>query len=507
MLQIKNLTIYHKRDLHMLLKDFSFVLKDGEKAALIGEEGNGKSTLLKLIYNPVLIEDYAEYSGEIITGKTVFGYLPQELSEREKALSVTDFLTENGFFELPFGDGADLCSNVGIEYGDCWREQNVGSLSGGEKVKLSLLAALCKRPDVLLLDEPSNDIDIETLEWLERFINTCDLSVMYISHDETLLENTATAIIHMEQLRKKTVPRATAVRMGYAEYVRRRAELFEHREQMAQSDRREFDEKMERFRHIRDRVEHEQNAISRGDPHGGAMLKKKMHTVVSIGRRFEKEKEQLTAFPESEDAILLRFGEGSAVPRGKTVLKLDLPVLKAGERTLAENIHLEVRGGEHICITGKNGTGKTTLLRLAAAELLSRSDIAAAYMPQNYADLLPQTKTPTEFLCAGGSGEERTRARSYLSSMRFTREEAERPIAELSGGQKAKLFFAKFALGSYNVLILDEPTRNLSPLSGPEVRAVLKSFGGTVISVSHDRKYIAETSTRVLKLTPRGLSE
>ena len=91
--------------------------------------------------------------------------------------------------------------------------------------------------------------------------------------------------------------------------------------------------------------------------------------------------------------------------------------------------------------------------------------------------------------------------------MRFTREEAERPIAELSGGQKAKLFFAKFALGSYNVLILDEPTRNLSPLSGPEVRAVLKSFGGTVISVSHDRKYIAETSTRVLKLTPRGLSE
>lgn len=507
MLQIKSLSIYHKKDLRALLKDFSFVLREGEKVALIGEEGNGKSTLLKLIYNPVLIEDYAEYSGEIVTGNTVFGYLPQELPEAEKALSVAKFLTDKGFFDLPYGDGAKLCSNFGISYESCWGEQQMSTLSGGEKVKFSLLAALSKQPDVLLLDEPSNDLDIETLEWLERFINECDIAILYISHDETLLENTATAIIHMEQLRKKTVPRAAVLRLSYSEYVHRRAELFEHQEQVAQSDHREFDEKMERFRRIRDKVEHEQNTISRGDPHGGAMLKKKMHTVLSMGRRFEKEKEQLTEFPEQEDAIFLRFGEGAALPPGKTVLKLELPVLKAGGRVLAENIQLEVHGGEHVCMTGQNGAGKTTLLRLIAAELLPRQDIRAAYMPQNYADLLPQTKTPVEFLCRGGSGEERTKVRSYLGSMRFTRAEAEHPIAELSGGQKAKIFFAQFALGDYNVLILDEPTRNLSPLSGPEIRAVLKSFGGTIISVSHDRKYIAETSTRVLKLTPQGLCE
>ena len=507
MLQIKNLTIYHKKDLRALLKDFSFVLRDGEKVALIGEEGNGKSTLLKLIYNPALVEDYAEYSGEIITESTVFGYLPQELTEAEKALSAAEFLTENGFFDLPYDEGAALCRELGIEYERCWSEQRMGAFSGGEKVKLSLLAALCKKPDVLLLDEPSNDIDIETLEWLERFINGCKLAILYISHDETLLENTATAIIHMEQLRKKSVPRAAAFRLSYGEYVRRRAELFEHQEQMAQSDRRDFNEKMERFRRIRDKVEHDQSSVSRGDPHGGAMLKKKMHTVQSMGRRFEKEKEQLTAFPEQEDAIFLCFGKGAALPPGKTVLKLELPVLKAGDRVLSENIQLEVRGGEHLCITGKNGAGKTTLLRLIAAELLPRKDIRAAYMPQNYADLLPQTKTPTEFLCRGGSGEERTKVRSYLGSMRFTRAETEHPISELSGGQKAKIFFAQFALGDYNVLILDEPTRNLSPLSGPEVRAVLKSFGGTIISVSHDRKYIAKVSTRVLKLSPQGLSE
>ncbi len=470
MLQIKNLTIYHKKDLRALLKDFSFVLREGEKAALIGEEGNGKSTLLKLIY----VEDYAEYSGEIITESTVFGYLPQELPEAEKALSAAEFLTEKGFFDLPYDEGAALCRELGIEYERCWSEQRMGAFSGGEKVKLSLLAALCKKPDVLLLDEPSNDIDIETLEWLERFINGCKLAILYISHDETLLENTATAIIHMEQLRKKSVPRAAAFRLSYSEYVRCRAELFEHQEQMAQSDRRDFNE---------------------------------MHTVQSMGRRFEKEKEQLTAFPEQEDAIFLRFGESAALPPGKTVLKLELPVLKAGGRVLAENIQLEVHGGEHLCITGKNGVGKTTLLRLIAAELLPRKDIRAAYMPQNYADLLPQEKTPTEFLCRGGSGEERTKVRSYLGSMRFSRAETEHPISELSGGQKAKIFFAQFALGDYNVLILDEPTRNLSPLSGPEVRFVLKSFGGTIISVSHDRKYIAEVSTCVLKLSPQGLSE
>lgn len=506
MLQIKNLTIYHKKDLHTLLEDFSFVLGEKEKVALIGEEGNGKSTLLKLIYSPALVEDYAEYTGEIITGNTVFGYLPQEFPEREKELSVFDYLTEKGFFELPYGSGAQLCASLGIKYEACWDERRITTLSGGEKVKIAMLAALAHEPDTLLLDEPSNDLDSESLIWLEEFIKDCRLPIFYISHDETLLENTATAIIHFEQLRKKTKPRATAMRITYTEYLRRRAELFEHGEQVAQSDRREFEEKMERFRRIREKVEHAQTNISRADPHGGAMLKKKMGTVIAMGRRFEKEKENLAKFPEKEEAVFIRFGEGCALPPGKTVLKLELPVLKIEGRMLAKNINLEVHGGEHICITGKNGAGKTTLLRIAAEKLLKRKDISAAYMPQNYAELLPEEKTPVELLCTGGSEEERTKVRSYLGSMKFTREEMNHPALELSGGQKAKLFFAKFALGGYNALVLDEPTRNLSPLSGPEVRSVLKDFPGTIISVSHDRKYIAEVCERVLILSENGLS-
>lgn len=507
MLQIKKLSIYHSKDLHTLVKDFSFVLKDGEKAAIIGEEGNGKSTLLKLIYDPTLVEDYAEYTGEIITAGTVFGYLPQELSEREKSLSVSDFLSKSGFFDLPFADEAELCAEVGIKYEHCWSERKVGTFSGGEKVKFAMLAALSKKPDTLLLDEPSNDIDIEALEWLERFINGCGLSILYISHDETLLENTATAIIHFEQLRKKTLPRATVLRLSYSEYISKRAALFEHQEQMAKSDRREFDEKMERFHRIRDKVEHDQNAVSRGDPHGGALLKKKMGTVLAMGRRFEKEKENLTDFPESEDAIFIKFSGNEELPAGKTVLDFKLGELKAEEKTLCRNIGLKVHGGEHICITGRNGTGKSTLIKAIANELLARSDIAAAYMPQNYDELFCKGITPIDFIATGFGGEERTTARSYLGSIKFTRQEMEHQVEELSGGQKAKLFFAKMALGNYNVLILDEPTRNLSPLSGPEIRKMLGEFKGSIISVSHDRKYISEVCERVLYLSPGGLLE
>ena len=131
MLTVQNLTLTHKKDLVSLIEDLSFAVHPGERLALIGEEGNGKSTLLKLIYNPALVEDYAEYSGEIITESTVFGYLPQELPEAEKALSAAEFLTEKGFFDLPYDEGAVLCRELGIEYERCWSEQRMGAFSGG----------------------------------------------------------------------------------------------------------------------------------------------------------------------------------------------------------------------------------------------------------------------------------------------------------------------------------------------------------------------------------------
>ncbi len=506
MLQVKNLSMNHTKDSHVLSENLSFVLNEGDKAAIIGEEGNGKSTLLKLIYNPELAEDYIEYSGEIIRNGAVFGYLAQEISEREKQLSVSEFCrSSEGFSELLPYEIYDIASQIGIDPEIFDSERKMSTLSGGEKVKVRMAAVLAKRPDILLLDEPSNDIDIETLEWLENFINYCGLSVLFISHDETLLERTADMIIHMEQLRRKTAARCTVAKLPYRRYAEERLLGFEKQEQIARSEKRDFDRKMERYRQIYQKVDHQQESISRQDPHGGALLKKKMHSVKAMGKRFEKEKENLTQMPESEDSIFLRFGENAAVPSGKRVLSLEIPELFAGEKRLCGEIKLEISGGEKICITGKNGAGKTTLLRKIAEELLSRKDIKAAYMPQNYEEGFDLSKDPIELLAEGGTKEERTKIRTYLGSIKFTADEMSHPAKELSGGQKAKLFFAKMALGDYNVLILDEPTRNLSPLSNPMVREVLKNFGGVIISVSHDRKYISEVCETVYELSEKGL--
>jgi len=508
MLQIKNLSAIHRKDSHVLFENFSFTLNSGDRAAVIGEEGNGKSTLLKIIYDPSLVEEYIEFSGEVVKNGLVLGYLGQEIEKSEKQLSVMDFLFSSpGFAELSPGDLSSLCFGLGLDISLCWSERKMGTLSGGEKVKVRMAAMLSQNPNVLLLDEPSNDIDIDTLKWLENFINNCQKPVIFISHDETLLENTANVIIHLEQLRHKTLPRVTVAKLPYRQYVDERLSKFEHQEQMAKSDARDFKQKMERFERIRQKVEYQQANISRGDPHGGRLLKKKMHAVQSMGRRFEKEKAGLTRRPESEDPILLRFGEGAALPFGKTVLEIELPRLFAGEALLAENISLNVFGGEKVCIVGKNGAGKTTFLKQIAAKLLPRKDIKTIYMPQDYEDGLDLSMTPVEFLSEKGDKEETTKIRTYLGSLKYTADEMSHPVSALSGGQKAKLFFSKMALGGYNVLVLDEPTRNLSPLSGPEVRAVLKAFPGTIISVSHDRKYISEVCESVYELGPGGLKK
>jgi ATPase subunit of ABC transporter with duplicated ATPase domains len=181
------------------------------------------------------------------------------------------------------------------------------------------------------------------------------------------------------------------------------------------------------------------------------------------------------------------------------------PELKIGDRVLSKNIELNVYGGEHVGIVGDNGTGKTTLLRLIADELLQRKDLKAAYMPQDYEDSLDLSQCPLDFLAPSGKKEDITRARIQMGSMRFTHEEMLGTIGGLSGGQKAKLLFLKMTLDGSNVLILDEPTRNFSPLSNPVIRRVLRQYDGTIISVTHDRKYLAGVCDTVYELTAEGL--
>ncbi|MGN1084969.1 MAG: ATP-binding cassette domain-containing protein [Lachnospiraceae bacterium] len=512
MLQIKNLTITHKKDLRSIVQNFSCVFNDGDKAVMIGEEGNGKSTLLKWIYNPELIADYAEGQGERILNRERLGYLPQELPAEYKEKTLYEFFSEEPlFWELTPKDLGRMAGEFGLGTEFFYGEQKMGTLSGGEKIKAQMLRLLMAEPTVLLLDEPSNDIDIETLEWLERMILNFPHIVLYISHDETLIERTANTVIHMEQLKRKTESKYTVARMPYERYITERKAGIERQEMLAQNDRREKQIRDEKLRKMEQRVGSRLDNISEAERGAiGRLLKKKMKAVKSMEKRFEREDEDMTRMPETEEAIFFKLGDKeSKVPAGKTVLEYALEELRTpdGERVLARGIKLFLRGSEKICFIGKNGAGKTTLLRKMAEELLARGDIHAEYMPQNYEDLLDLTMTPVDFLDGSGDKEERTRIRTYLGSLKYTADEMDHPIAELSGGQKAKVLLLKMSLSKANVLILDEPTRNFSPLSGGVIRKILSEFPGAIISISHDRKYMEEVCDTIYRLTENGVEK
>lgn len=497
MLELKNLNLSLLADGRHIIENFDFTLGDGDKAVIIGEEGNGKSTLLKCIYDRSLVNDYCEASGAVRADGRM-AYLSQTYDERLSGVTLAQY------FDVDYYSHAILAENLfPIEL--ISSERRFGELSGGEKVKARLFRLLLDEPDILLLDEPTNDLDISTLLWLEGFLRKLKIPVLFVSHDETLIENVANVILHMEQVVRKTKCRMTVSRCGYKEYLERRRSGFDKQQRIAQKQRDEYDKQMEKWRRIYNRVEYEQRTISRADPSTGRLLKKKMHSVQSMGRRFEREKENFTEFPQEETAIITRF-EPVSLPSGKTVLDYCADRLCIGNRVLAKNIALTVRGNETVGIVGANGVGKSTLLSAIWEKLKNRNDINATYMPQDYAQALDYDKTPIEYLTDNYDKALITKARTHLGSMRFTHSEMTCKISALSGGQRAKLLFLNMVLTGANVLLLDEPTRNFSPLSAPVVREALCNFGGCIISVSHDRKYLSEVCDTVYELTENGLT-
>lgn len=511
MLQIKNLTITHRKDLRVILDNFNMVLNPGDKAVIIGEEGDGKSTLIRWIYDPELVDSYAECDGERIMGSERMGFLPQELPAVDREKTLYEFFSEaNMFFDKNPAELSALAGRFHVENDFFYRDQLMGSLSGGEKIKAQLMRLLMDEPTALLLDEPSNDIDIATLDLLEDIINEWKGIVLYVSHDEVLIERTSNMVVHIEQVMRKTKSRYTVAHLDYQTYIEDRLNRFENQERQALNDRREKKLRDERYNRIMQSVNSALGRVSRQAPSVGKNLKDKMHTVKAMEKRFEREDEKMTQMPEQEEAIYFKLGdEGSEIPAGKTVIEYELEKLYTPDdsRVLAENIFLQIRGSQKVCIIGDNGVGKTTLLKKIAEELLARTDLHAEYMPQNYEELLNLEMTPVDFLDKSGEKEERTRIRTYLGALKYTADEMEHPIRELSGGQKAKVFLLKLSMSHANVLILDEPTRNFSPLSGPVIRQMVSEFPGAVISISHDRKFIYETSDIVYRLTPKGLVE
>lgn len=496
MLEIKDLSIIvnHK----YIIKDLSLTLNQKDKLAIIGEEGNGKSTLLKVILGRC---EYAEVDGVINLKGNRIGYLEQSISAEHLKKTVYEYLLQSD--EDYYDKISDFYRYLEVfQFSDSILNERVENLSGGEKVKVSILRLLLEDDDILLLDEPTNDLDIETLEWLENFINYTDKPIIYVSHDETLLSHTANMILHLEQINHKTDCRHTLLRSDYDSYVENRLRSIEKQTQVARSERRNYEKQQEKLRQVMQKVEHQQNTITRRDPHGGRLLKKKMHALKSQEKKLMST--SLTEIPDVEEGIHFFF-EKVELPRTKVVLKLDIDELKIKEKVLARNVKLEVIGNEHLCIIGKNGVGKSTLMKKIYKELKQREDIKLGYMPQTYDDVLDGDMLVLEFIAPSGNIEDVTKARTMLGNMKFTSDEMTGKIKNLSNGTKAKLLLMKLVLEKCNVLLLDEPTRNVSPLSNPMIRKVLKEYQGAIISISHDRKYMEEVVDTLYVLTKDGL--
>ena len=495
MLEIKNVSVKIKDK--YLIKNLSVTVNKKDKLAIIGEEGNGKSTLLKCLLGKC---EYAQVTGTIHYGNSFIGYLEQTIQEEVKNQTVYDYLfpNESDYYSC-INDFYKFIKKLKVK--ETVLNQMFNTLSGGEKVKIGILKLLLKKCDILFLDEPTNDLDIESLKWLEQFIQEADKPIIYVSHDETLLENTANMILHIEQLKHKTECHHTLLKTDYNTYLKQRISALEKQNQVAKKEKRELEKKQKKLKKVMQKVEYQQNTITRKDPHGAKVLKKKMHSLKSQEKKLEN-KNRIEK-PDIEENIQFFF-ENVPLPKTKTIIQLEKSLI-ISDIILIKNIKLEVLGKSHVCIVGKNGIGKSTLLKEIKRELETRTDLKIGYMPQRYEDILDKYENVLDFLCPGNK-EEMTKIRMFLGNMHFTKEEMMGKIKELSGGSKAKLFLVKLVVEQPNVLLLDEPTRNVSPLSNPKIREALNNFTGAIISVSHDRKYIEEND-KVYELTENGLIE
>ena len=497
MLEVKELTIAIQDK--VLIENLNFTLSSGDKLAIIGDEGTGKSTLLKAILRNL---DSSWVHGKIKYSAKQIGYLKQSLDGEDENMLVYDYLFEDqDTYYHQINDYYKLVKQLNIKE-DLLDSAMMKNLSGGEKVKIQLLKILLNHPDLLLLDEPTNDLDLKTVLWLEQFIKKQTIPIIYVSHDEYLLKNTANQILHLELVHNKTKPRHTYKIMGYDEYLKERHRWIDKTTMVAKKEAAQYRKKEEKLKQIMNKVEYQQEHISRSLPSVGRKLKKKMHTLKAQEQKMEQM--ERTEIPEVEESIFFRF-EKTNLPNRKEILKLDLPVLQVSKRILSQNIKLTILGNNHIVIVGENGVGKSTLLKYIEKELKTRKDIKVGYMPQNYEEVWEISDTPVSYLM--GSDHPEYLIRSYLGNMKFSKEEMTSPIRNLSGGTKAKLLLLKFVLDRCDVLLLDEPTRNVSPLSIPVICQMLKEFDGAIISISHDRYFMEQVGEEIYQLTSQGLKK
>ena len=500
MIKINHLTITQNKDLRDLISDLNITIQDGEKVAIIGEEGNGKSTLLKTLMGERL-EDFT-VRGDIQSDYQSLAYIPQHLPEKLKKKSLQDyFFLESA--DLDFSILYRLAEELQFDSSRFASDQEIGSLSGGEALKIQLIHELAKPFEILFLDEPSNDLDLETVDWLKRQIQKMRQTVIFISHDEDFLSETADTIVHLRLVKHRKEAETLVEHLDYDCYSEQRKANFTKQSQQAANDQRAYDKTMEKHRRVKQNVETALRATK--DSTAGRLLAKKMKTILSQEKRFEKEAQSMTQKPLEEEQIQLFFSDIEPLAASKVLVRLEKENLSIGERVLAQELRLTVRGQDKIGIIGPNGVGKSTLLAKFQQLLSGKREISLGFMPQDYQETLQLDLSPVEFLSQSGHKEELQKIQSLLASLNFSYPEMHHQIHSLSGGQQGKLLLLNLVLRKPNFLLLDEPTRNFSPTSQPEIRKLFVNYPSGLVTVSHDRRFLKEVCRSIYRLTENGL--
>ena len=460
-----------------ILKGVSFAVENGEHVGLVGVNGSGKSTLLHCLLHP----EWADGGTVRLAPQTSVGYVQQGFEGMQG--TVWEYIVSQTPKVLQFKDDLDDYTYdarikrvlIGLGYPEPWWNKSVETLSGGQKTRLLLACALVRNPDFLVLDEPTNYLDIYMTEWLEKYLQEFKGAVLVVSHDRAFLDHVVTRVLEAEN------GKLQSFKGNYSRYLEQKA-LQTQSEQAAYDAQQEYIARTEAY-------------IRR--------FKAGIKSKQARGRQSQLNRLERLDKPVEQEEFCLRLPP--AAECANRVVVLEQLSIGYGEHVLAQGINLELLRGTKVALIGANGTGKTTLLRTVLGEippLQGKAKIGnrvqIGYFSQSYERLNPEQTLLDNFLEEYGFTIEHTR--SLLGGMLFHGDEVFKKIGELSGGQKARLVLLKLVLDGANFLVLDEPTNHLDILARETVEAALAAFDGTVLLVTHDRYFVQEIATRIWEI-------
>ncbi len=450
-----------------VLDDITFLINRKERIALVGKNGAGKSTLLRLIAG-----EYEPTSGRISKESNMtIGYLPQVMLHvdgktlREEVLSIYAGSDESE--QARFVAEMDrTIIGLGFERKDF--DRPCSEFSGGWRMRIELAKILLQHPDLLLLDEPTNHLDIESIQWLEEFLKSSPSAVLLVSHDRAFLDNVCNRTIEI------TLGRIYDYDVNYSRFVELRKERHEQQVRAYQNQQKMIQDTeafIERFRYKATKAVQVQSRIKQLD-----------------------KLERLEVDLEDTSRLNLRF---PPAPRSG-----DFPIIiedlrkDFGAHNVFHDVSFTIRRGEKVAFVGKNGEGKSTLVKCIMGQLdylgtlKVGHNVKIGYFAQNQAALLDENKTVFDTIDYVAVGDIRTKIRDILGAFMFGGEASEKKVKVLSGGERSRLAMIRLLLEPCNLLILDEPTNHLDIQSKDVLKAALQDFGGTVICVSHDRDFL-----------------